>query len=287
MASDYTVRIKNYDAADSRLGRHVRHDSRSLSYLYPTSSVPLVSARHLSSIPTLDQGNVGSCTGNAATKCIATSEFWAGAKSFLSSDATADEKFAVGVYSAATKLDSYKGTYPPTDSGSDGLSVAKVLTARRLIPGYQHATSLAALLNALTRQAVIVGTEWRTDMYDPAANGRMKITGNVEGGHEYVLDEIDVENQLVWMQNSWGDSWGVQGGRAYFTWSDMAALLKADGDCTIFTPPNQPAPVPVPVDPKALFVAAANTWVGLRHTSVPNMLFEHQVSDYLTTLDQS
>lgn len=271
---------------DPRLGRNVCHDTRSWNYAFGAADIStLSSVRHQSNIPTLDQGNLGSCTGNAATKCLSYAPFWAepAVQAVLGSDAKADETYAVGVYSDATKIDNYPGTYPPTDTGSDGLSVATVLKTRGLISGYQHAFSLEALLTALATQPVIVGTEWRQDMFNPAPDGRQKITGKVAGGHEYCLDELDVENERVWMQNSWGDSWGVQG-RAYFTWDDMRALLKASGDCTIFAALQTPLPPPPAPDPTDEFVAAAKTWLSFRHTGKQNVAFESDLRKYLDTL---
>lgn len=287
MTESFTVYRKVYDPSDPRLGRHVRHDSRSLSYAIEAEDISaLKSVTHVRHIPTLDQGNLGSCTGNAAAGCLGTGQFWStaqAAKVLSASDATEDEKYAVKVYSAATGLDPYPGTYPPTDTGSDGLSVAKVLQAWKLISGYQHALSLEAFLTALSKQPVICGTEWRSDMFNPAPDGKISITGSVEGGHEYVFDELDVENKRVWMHNSWGDGWGVHG-RAYFTWDDFGKLLAADGDCTVFTPIEQPAPQPTPPappqptpptppspdDPAAQFLAAArafnDAWVHAMNT---------------------
>jgi hypothetical protein len=279
--------VKLFDSpSDPRLGRHVRHDPRSWSFAFGAVDIStLSSVRHQSQIPTLDQGKLGSCTGNAATKCLSYQPFWGepAVEAALGNDATADEAYAVDVYKDATHLDDYPGVYPPTDTGSDGLSVAKVLKSRSLISGYQHAFSLEALLTALAQQPVIVGTEWRQDMFHPAADGRQKITGKVAGGHEYCLDELDVEHQRVWMQNSWGDSWGVQG-RAFFTWDDMRTLLGASGDCTIFAPLASPPPTPPPSDPQAEFVAAARTWLSFRHASKVNAAFADDVRKYLDTL---
>lgn len=271
---------------DPRLGRNVGHDPRSWNYAYAAADVSkLSSVRHQSNIPTLDQGNLGSCTGNAATKCLSYQPFWSQSvvQAVIGSDPAANEAYAVGVYSDATKIDSYPGTYPPNDTGSDGLSVATVLKSRGLISGYQHAFSLEALLTALAEQPVIVGTEWRQNMFQPAPDGRQQITGKVAGGHEYCLDQLDVENERVWMQNSWGDSWGVQG-RAYFTWDDMRKLLQASGDCTIFAPLQSPPPPPAPADPQTEFVAAAKTWLSFRHTSKQNVAFASDLRRYLDTL---
>jgi hypothetical protein len=279
--------VKIFDnPSDPRLGRNVRHDPRSWAYAVTAADIStLSSVRHHTQIPTLDQGHLGSCTGNAATKCLSYEPFWSepAVPKVLGSDATADERYAVGVYSDATKVDPYPGAYPPTDTGSDGLSVATVLKSRGLISGYQHAFSLEALLTALAQQPVIVGTEWRQDMFHPAADGRQSITGSVAGGHEYCLDELDVEEERIWMQNSWSDSWGVQG-RAFFTWDDMRTLLQASGDCTVFAPVGSPPPPPPPPDPQTEFVAAARTWLSFRHTSKVNVAFEDDVRKYLHTL---
>lgn len=256
---DYTVRIKTYDRQDSRLGRNVRHDSRSLSYqVEPVSLDALISVRHTRYIPILDQGSVGSCTGNAATGNLGSGSFWNSLNvqhSLSETDVNADEQFALSVYEAATQLDPWPGTYPPDDTGSDGLSVAKVLQQRGFLSGYLHATSLDAFLTALAVQPVIVGTEWRNDMFNPAPDGRIRITGDVAGGHEYVFTELDVENQRVWMDNSWTTQWGIQG-RGYYSWDDIGMLLTADGDCTVFVPISAPAPAPIdptPLDPVTVF----------------------------------
>jgi hypothetical protein len=281
--NDYTVRTKRIPSRDPRLKRHVRHDSRSLLYKAPESDLQtLKSVRHEVHIPTLDQGELGSCTGNASTLCMATGPFWtAPMQAALSTtDAAADEQYAVDVYSAATKLDSYTGTYPPNDTGSDGLSVAKVFVGRRLIPGYTHATSLNAAITALAKQPVIIGIGWHQPMYDPASDGRLTVTGSVVGGHEICLDELDVENQRAWIHNSWSQDWGL-GGRAYLTWTDLGTLLADDGDCTVFTPPSQPAPVPTPTpDAKELYRAAAVQWLTVKHKTLNNVNFEKATRTY-------
>lgn len=277
---EYSVFIKRFSAADPRLGRHVRHDSRSWNFQVEAESLgSLKSIRHTRHIPILDQGNLGSCTGNAATGCLGTGQFWneTAVENILSvSDSTHNEAVALELYSLATQLDSYAGTYPPNDTGSDGLSVAKAAQKMGLIAGYQHAMSLEAGLTALSKQPIIVGTSWRGDMFTPKPDGRLVITGSVEGGHEYELDELDMENKRVWMDQSWG-VWGLKG-RAYLTFDDFGTLLDDQGDCTVFTPLSQPAPTPTPPappappspsDPKAEFLKAYNTFAAavVKYTS--------------------
>lgn len=273
-ATEYTLDVKRFDPADPRLGRHVRHDSRSLRFLVtPQPRSAMVSVRHYSHIPVLDQGNLGSCTGNASTKNMSYGDFWVaqGDRVLSQTETDVNQTYAVGVYSDATKLDPWDGTYLPDDTGSDGLSVAKVLQSRGLISGYKHATSLDAVLTALQTQPVITGTTWNEDMFEPDADGRLHITGDPQGGHEYVLDEVDMENERIWMQNSWGPYWGIEG-RAYFTFDDYATLLADYGDVTIFVPITEPAPEPTPQptpepvpvpddDADATFAAEAKKWL--------------------------
>jgi hypothetical protein len=247
----YVRHIPEHPGA-GRLGRHVRHDPRSLAYQVPAQSTgTLKSVRHTRQIPVLDQGNLGSCTGNATEGALGTSPFFeAIPKTVLgrpTGNAQVDEDQAIALYSAATVLDSYSGSYPPSDTGSDGLSVAKAAKAAGLISGYRHATSLDATLAALAAQPVITGVNWYDSFDQPDANGLIAIASGaqVRGGHEFVLDELNVEKQLVGFTNSWGTGWGANG-RGYLSWSDFDQLLGEQGDVTVFVPVSQPAPTPVP-----------------------------------------
>lgn len=236
-----TVTRMRYDPQDPRLGRHVVHDSRSRDYAYQAADLgSLRSVRHHSNIGVLDQGQLGSCTGNAATKDITHTAFWPLVSTQVTKNLTKAEAYAVGVYSDATKIDDAAGTYPPTDTGSSGLAVAQVLKNRGIVTGYKHAFSLEATLTALSRQSVIIGIPWLQDMFNPDTDGFLSCTGEVAGGHEICLDELNVEGQYVEFPNSWGVSWGIRG-RAKIRWADLEALLGDQGDCTIFDLPQKAA----------------------------------------------
>ncbi len=158
-----------------RLGRHVHHDPRSRLFAFQTQrAASYRSVRHTRHIPVLNQGDLGSCTGNACEGAIGTSGLFDALPPALQpsgSDAGADEAAAVNLYSAATQVDPLAGSYPPDDTGSDGLSVAKAATAAGLISGYTHAFSLDAALQALMQQPVIIGIDWYQG-FEPCSPGR-------------------------------------------------------------------------------------------------------------------
>ena len=181
----------------------------------------------------------------AAVGALATDPFYA---TLPSKKLVLDEALCVDVYGQATRLDDYEGEYPPTDTGSSGLGVAKALSARGLISGYTHAFSLDDALRALSIAPVIIGINWYNNFFTPTKSGVISVGKNdeVAGGHEVLLDEIDTSKNLVGGTNSWGESWGV-GGRFYMSFDLLARLMFEDGDVTSFVPLSMPAPEPTPV----------------------------------------
>lgn len=233
---------------DPRLGRSVLHDSESLRYAYRARrNVPLIAVRHRRYVPIFDQGSLGSCTGEAGVGCLSTGLFYdtipPGPRYTL------NQAGAVHLYSDATAADPYPGQWPPNDTGSDGLTVAKMLTAAIEISGYLHALTIDDALGALQLQPIITGIPWFDGMFTPDAQGRVRPTGSLAGGHEIVADEYDPARGWVGFTNSWSESWGPIGGRFYLTVADWADLLAQDGDVTVFVPRTAPAPVPTPVPP--------------------------------------
>ena len=226
-----------------RLGRNLHHDPRSLSYLVPETDTP-VSVMWQRRVPVFDQGNTGSCTGNAAAGVLGTSPFY----ETLPAGLVDDESEAVSLYSAATKLDDYPGTYPPDDTGSDGLSVAKACKAAGLISGYTHITSVAAAQTAIISGPFIVGSNWYSSMDNPDASGLVKVSGSIRGGHEFECHGFDAQADLWWFTNSWGTSWGKDG-RFCMSSASFARLLSEQGDATVFLPIAAPAPTPTPPTP--------------------------------------
>lgn len=214
-------------------GRLVEHDprSRNFAHLAPEKLVPKTTlwAHHA---PVLDQGELGSCTGNALAQCLNADYFRPTLKK-VNKGQPLLEHDAVTFYSLATRLDGIAhNTYPPTDGGSSGLGVAKAGQRLGFVKSYRHAFSFTAFLSALQTQPVIVGTAFYEGMEDPDKTGLVHLTGQVVGGHEYLALGVDYQKRHITFLNSWGPSFGVNG-RFQLTINDFQALLADQGDVTI------------------------------------------------------
>lgn len=256
----YRERIPSHYRA---LGRHINHDSESRRYEYrPRRARGLASVRHVRRIGILDQGDLGSCTAEAGIGCLGTGPFY--------DTVTRQAKFplsqtgALDLYREVTRADPYPGAWEPDDTGSDGLSIAKVLTGAGQIVGYQHTFSLDAALAALMDLPLITGVNWYEDMFRPTLEGIVDATGALAGGHEVVVDEYDAARGLVGFSNSWGEGWGV-GGRFFMAAEDYGRLLDQQGDVTVFVPVTDPPPAPEPTADE-VFAQELRPWVARRHT---------------------
>lgn len=208
------------------LGRHVEHDPQSRDYPARRLAGPAKSVLWPHLAPVLDQGNLGSCTGNALAQLLNTAKFKNVRTRYLTEDV------ALRLYSKATALDDEPGAYPPDDTGSSGLAVAKAGVSFGYLSGYRHAFGMAHFLDAIQQQPVIVGTTWYDGMFEPDARGYIKPSGDVAGGHEYLVLGANVRWRYVTILNSWSASWGRKG-RALIHFDDFASLLADQGDVTV------------------------------------------------------
>lgn len=205
------------------LGRNVKHDPRSRHYPAKVADTRRpVSWQHFG--PVLNQGKLGSCTGNALAQALNTGPLHQdGARLLVESD-------AVRIYSRATQLDDAPGEYPPTDTGSNGLSVCRAAQEFGLIKSYAHAFTVDHALGALQLQPFLFGTHWYRDMFTPDADGFVHPGGELAGGHEICC--VADSGSYLELLNSWGDEWGVEG-RFRLTYADFEALMNDQGDVTV------------------------------------------------------
>lgn len=233
-----TVHVETLDEhviEGKRLGRHVEHDPRSRDYAYEadvaTTDYKTVHHRRYGSV--LNQGQLGSCTGNACAGLINT----APEHTTPTLQATLHESDAVDLYELATHLDGIEGSYPPDDTGSSGLAVAKAALQKGYITSYKHAFTMSGALAALQKMPIITGVVWYEGFDNPDPNtGLVEIAGQIRGGHEFEILGFQVEPNLddclLIAENSWGSEWGLTG-RFKFTVATWRKLLADSGDATI------------------------------------------------------
>ncbi len=235
MTMDTGILTHQYFPTDPRLGRHMELDARSLAYaLTPEDLTTLIMpAEHVPLIPILDQGNTGSCTGNAGTYAVAAlydlryreihldEEHIIYGDGRLDGDASHDEGFAVELYHLATHKDGIRGLFPPDDSGSTGLGVCRALKSAGLISRYRWALSLRGMAVLLQSGGVMMGMPWYQAMFTPDEGGFIDSgdwqDSGLAGGHELYVealeswDEERPEESVFRIRNSWGASWGDAG----------------------------------------------------------------------------
>lgn len=207
-----------------KLGRRVEHDDRSRSFGVVRMLQPLHSVSWKRHGQLFDQGNLGSCTCEAAVGVLMTEPFYSAGRLLNQND-------AVDLYKQATRIDTIPGHWPPDDTGSSGLAAAKAAHKRGWLKAYHHAFSLHDALSSLVSGPGMLGISWY-EGFDEAANGLLEISGEVRGGHEIEVSEIDVERKLVRGPNSWGSGWGDKG---FFTmtWATLERLLHENGDYVV------------------------------------------------------
>ncbi len=254
------------------LGRNVYHDSRNRAYPWRTpvrTYAGLTSQLWTRHTEILDQGAVGSCTGNEQVGALGTGPIFG---ALPATHPALDETLALEIYSGAETIDG-DGPYPPNDNGSSGPSAAQVAKNLGLISGYLHCFSLADVLDALETGTVGIGANWY-DSYDrPDSSGHVSISpgASIRGGHEFLCRGKDTTSRVVICDNSWGPGWGREGSFT-FSWDDLDRLLHEQGDGTVSLPLTVPVPPPVPVPPVPVqnpddvaFAAVLHPWVLVHH----------------------
>lgn len=157
----------------------------------------------------LDQGSQGSCVGMG----------WANElQSRPSMVEHVDEDTARSIYYKAQALDEWPGS---DYSGTSVLAGAKACRQDGWIGEYRWCLTVDDLVVALGYHGpVVIGVDWYTGMIDTDAEGFIRPTGFVEGGHCVLLNRVAlvrsggvVDPVLSFVQgvNSWGPGWGFAG----------------------------------------------------------------------------
>ncbi len=230
------------------LGRRHAPDHRDASFpaapILPSSSDRSYRYWATASTKRLDQGRTDSCVGHGWSHFLTTSPLTP-AYSTLDIRAKAAgyplltkgiNPFAARVYDRAQEIDEFADT--PPAGGTSVRAGAKALQAVGMISDYLWLHDTTQITLALLELGpVVVGTDWYEGMFNPTApapgSGSMIApTGNVAGGHCYLLTGVNGETERFRVLNSWGLGWG-NAGYAYIKISDFAQLLAAGGEACL------------------------------------------------------
>lgn len=208
---------------DPRLGRNIVHDERSRAFplMAPVdrSTWRDKAVRIYDPFPNPAQ-TIGNCTG-----CAKAMEFNSAPNKRKGQ--TFRMASALGIYSLATQIDVFNGTYPPNDTGSSGLAAAKAAQQQGFGGEYRWLFGGAdEIVQAVMDGRVVnVGTWW----YDSMFRGPLLIpSGSKVGGHQWIVRGYDKSRDWVLGRCWWGtfrDFWMPRGA--------LNDLLMDDGDAHV------------------------------------------------------
>lgn len=214
--------------------REIKYDKKSLQYpireLIGDKKLRSYSWRHIQ----LDQGTEGACTGFSATMEAAARPKPVFGNPILfpwARDPRPINDIARQVYYRARQLDEWAGE---NYEGSSVLGAVKAGQEKgwwgeyrwALGPGSQAAAQDIALALGYCGP-VMMGSYWYEGMFEPV-NGYLNVTGNIAGGHAWLLTRYSLKRDAFWTPNSWGGA-----GQGWITRADLVKLLANDGEACI------------------------------------------------------
>jgi len=142
-------------------------------------------------------------------------------------------------YFRAQQLDHWPGgAYPGANPFYEGTSIlagAKTMQELGHIGEYRWAFGVDDLVLAIGYSGpAVIGVNWYSGMFAPGADGFIRVTGSVQGGHAILVRGYNAKHRRFLLRNSWGRDWG-RGGDCFISYDDMARLLSEQGEACIPT----------------------------------------------------
>lgn len=164
----------------------------------------------------LAQGNLGACVGMTGANWMQNSPV----RDVVTNQTGFD------LYQACKAIDGF-----PTMEGTFARALMQVLVNQGRIFRYLWATNGEELKDwVLTTGPVMIGVPWYESMFDPAykagdtAAPWLSISGNVVGGHEFLVRAYSRPRDAYRMRNSWGPNWGHRS-EAWISRADLNRLV--------------------------------------------------------------
>lgn len=225
---------------DPRLDRLVQFDERSRDYpIMATIEETEPRTKWWRHTAKLDQGREGACVGFAWSHEL-------NAAPVEVPDIT--DAFAQRIYKRAQQIDEWPGE---NYSGTSVLAGAKAVQELGHLDEYRWAFGIEDVILTLSWHGpVVLGINWYYGMYFPDANRYIRPGGNLVGGHAIMAIAYSHEAQEIWLLNSWGPDWGLDG-LCRIRVADLDRLLREQGEACVpvvrgggTPPPPEPQPEP-------------------------------------------
>ncbi len=210
------------------LGRLVAPDDRDRRFLARAVLFPNVAPkpriRPYQLGPTLDQGETPQCVGYSCRDKLASAPITM--KEGQGPDAPT-------IYAGAQRVDEWEGEDYEGTSVRGGF---KFLTARGHLKSYVWLTMVSECEHFIRQGygTIVLGTNWYAGMSNVDAQGFVRPSGWIAGGHAYHLFWMKPDVKEAWCKNSWGPRWGVRlngrDGCFKLTYDTLARLLREDGE---------------------------------------------------------
>lgn len=173
-----------------------------------------------------DQGSTSACTGFSGAHLLSDGPIVQGKKGIPAVDPFL-------LYSTNQQNDRKMG-YNWAE-GASSLALGQTLTQLGFASEYLWGYDLDSFLQAIRKGPVLFGTNWLTGMDSPdKKHGIIRAIGRNRGGHEILINGVNLNDGMVRLKNSWGLSWG-KNGHAYLPFEDLEVLLAQDGDLLFIT----------------------------------------------------
>lgn len=220
--------------ADRRLDRIKQQDPRSRAFgvdaVLPDGERR---ARSWAVDERLDQRNEGACVGFGITHELA---------SYPKAAPGLSAAFATALYQEAKRRDPWEGE---DYEGTSVLAGVQAAQDAGWFSEYRWCFSVEDMLRTLAHEGpIVVGTNWHESMYDPSLAGLVRPSGEVIGGHCFLvrgfqtrpdehLRREGVNEPVLRFRNSWGPEWG-RNGDGFITVADYEEWLMPEADQVVF-----------------------------------------------------
>jgi hypothetical protein len=189
----------------------------------------------------LDQGRTSSCVGHGVAAKLMGHPVPLGAVNSNRKKKLPVDAFRF--YAIAQTLDEWPGQ-EPSYYGTSVRAGIKAAQQYGLVQSYHFISGIEEMLrfvlNPRMGGGLLMGTDWKSGMWDTDEDGFIHYDGVTEGGHCWYIYGASRSRRAFRFQNSWGTSWG-QKGRAWVSFSDVEKMMGDYGDCYAVVETGTPA----------------------------------------------